>query len=126
MISSARLRTALAASVAALSVTSSAWCFETPTEFLDNFTHYALVAKPDLAAANAQALINTGISNAELAILLDEGKVTLKRFDEAVLRAQRIPELEAIASELALRVEQGRLDMARDPKRIDEAINMLG
>jgi len=126
MIIDARLRHALAATTAVLIATSSAWCFETPAEYLGNFTHYAIVAKPDLAAANAQALINSGITNAELALLLDESKVDLKRFDEAVMKAQRIPELEAVASDLAMRVEAGRLDMARDPKRIDEAITMLG
>ena len=125
MIINARLRNALAASTVVLAMSSPAWCFETPAELLDNFTHYSLIAKVDLAVANAQALIDSGITDQDLALLLDEGKVTLTRFEDAVARAQMLPELEAVASDLARRVEAGRLDMARDSKRIDEAINML-
>lgn len=95
------------------------------TQLLDDFVHYALVAKPDLAAANAQALLDSGITDAELAKLLDEGKVTLEKFDRAVSRAQLVPELADIVAELARRVEAGRLDLARDRDRIEEAIGML-
>ncbi|MHC5003080.1 MAG: response regulator, partial [Planctomycetota bacterium] len=100
-----------------------------PAELLEDFVFYALTANPELAAANAQALMGMGLSDAELAELLDEtGKTSVQRFDDAVLRAQRIedyPDLENMAAELANRIEQGRLDLARDPGRIDEAIQML-
>jgi CheY-like chemotaxis protein len=121
----ARFRNALAALVVVAGSSQVAWSYPNPQELLDDFTHYSLIANVELAAASAQALIDSGISNADLATLLDEGKVTVKRFDDAVARAHMIPELEPIASDLARRVEMGRLDLARDPKRIDQAIGML-
>jgi hypothetical protein len=99
----------------------------TPAELLEDFVHYTLIAKPDLAAASAQRLLEAVRVNAELTVLLDESDdpQLTKRFDDAALRAQGIPELEPIASELAHRMEQGRHELARDLKRIDEAMAML-
>ncbi len=94
-------------------------------QLLDNFVHYALVAKPDLAIANARLLLDSGITDAELAVMLDEGRVTQARFERAISWAQFVPELEEIAGELSTRVEDGRLAMARDTDRINEAVNML-
>lgn len=94
-------------------------------QLLDNFVHYAIAARPELAMANARKLLDSGISDADLAIMLDEGRVTLDRFELAISRAQFVPELEEIAGELSTRVEQGRLDMARDSARIEEAVAML-
>ena len=96
-----------------------------PAESLADFVHYTQIAKPELAAANAAALIDSGITDAELAELVDEGRVSRDRFDAALSRAHRIPELEDIAAELDRRVLTGRLDLARDQKRIEEAIAML-
>ncbi len=99
---------------------------KTPQELLKDFIHYSLVAKPDLAAANGQALLDLGLTNAEMVQLLEEqGKEGVSRFEEAVAWAQRVPELEAIVAEVSLRMEHGRLDLARDPNRIREAIAML-
>lgn len=94
-------------------------------EWLDNFVHYTLVVRPDLARSYAQQLLDSGISDADLVLLLDEGRVTPERFDSAMSRAQFIPELEDIAAELSIRMEQGRLDLARDGDRIEEAVQML-
>jgi HEAT repeat protein len=58
-------------------------------------------------------------------LLEEEGTLTVSRFEEAVNWGQRVPELEAIVAEVALRMEQGRLDLSRDPNRIREAIAML-
>lgn len=139
MIIRARFSNALAILMVVLCAASLAWGFQDkdkagakskdqhdPAELLTEFIFYAKVAQIELAVANGQALLDAGLSNAELAVLLDEkSKESPKRFDEAVARAQRVPELESIASELARRVEEGRRDLGRDPKRIDEAINML-
>jgi hypothetical protein len=98
---------------------------EEPMQLLDDYVHYALVAKPDLAAANIRALIDSGLSNAELALLLDEGNVDPDRYERAVARTIRVAELEALVAELDLRIESGRLDLMRDPKRIEQAVQML-
>jgi CheY-like chemotaxis protein len=94
-------------------------------QWLDNFVHYTLVARPQLAESYARQLLDSGISDADLVLLLDEGRVTMERFDAAMSRAQFVPELEDIAAELAIRMEQGRMDLARDGDRIEEAVQML-
>jgi hypothetical protein len=98
-----------------------------PAQHLEDFVHYTLTANPDLASAHAEALFSSGLTDAELAELLDsEGsRVRPERFDEAVVRGLRIPEIEQSAAELARRVEKGRLDLARNGQRIAEAIAML-
>lgn len=121
----ARFHHALAAAVVAATSSTAAVAFPDPTELLNDFTHYALIANVELASASAQSLLDSGVTNADLAVILDEGKVSGERFDRAVARAMMIPELENYASELAKRVEDGRLDLSRDPKRIDEAVDML-
>ena len=98
---------------------------QTPQELLEDFSHYSLTANIQLASDYAQALLDLPLTDAELAILLDEVLRRPEQFDRAVSRAQLVPELEDIASELARRIEMGRLDLARDAKRIDQAIGML-
>ena len=96
-----------------------------PAQQLENFVHYTHIAKPDLAAGYAQLLIESGITDAQLAELLDEGKTTRERFEAALGRAHRMPQLEHLAAELDRRVHSGRLDLARDSNRIEAAISML-
>jgi HEAT repeat protein len=96
-----------------------------PAELLEEFIHYTLIAKPDLAAAYAERLLGSPGTNAELARVLDEGRVDRDRFERAVGQAHRMSELEEIAAELDRRVSEGKLDLARDPRRIDAAITML-
>jgi hypothetical protein len=120
----------LAIATLALTVWSAAASAQAPApeQMLEDFVFYTLTANPDLAAANGQALLDSGLSFAEMAVLLDEGgKTTVIRFDSAIIRAQRIPdpELERVAATLSTSIERGRLDLARDPDRIDEAIRML-
>ena len=121
MIIPPRLRHALVVILVVLCATASAWSFQTkvgkdapakdPKELLNDFIHYAKIAQVEMAAGNAKALLDSGVSNAELAVIVDEGKDTPKRFDEAIARAQLVPELEPIAAELAKRVEDGRQDL---------------
>ncbi len=94
-------------------------------EHLEDFVHYARIAKIDLALAHGQALLETGITNAELADLLDDDRKLLERFEDAISRARFVPQLEDLAAEIEVRVERGRLDLARLPARIAEAITML-
>ena len=97
-----------------------------PQELLKDWIHYTKIAHVELANAKAQALLDSGVSNAELANMLDEIRDVEKRFQEAVDRAMLVPQMEPLAAELWQRAEAGRLDLARDPKRIDEAVKMLG
>ena len=96
---------------------------------LDDFVHYTITANPDLAAGNAQKLLDSGLTDAELAALLDDqGAKAVERFDEAVIwtqKADKYPALRDVAAQLSTHIEHGRLDLARNPQRIAEAIGML-
>jgi hypothetical protein len=95
-----------------------------PVELLEDFLHYGAVAKPDLAAGNGQMLLESGITNAELAVIVDD-RITEDRFESVISRMLLVPELEDLVADISRRVELGRLDLARDGQRIEEAIGML-
>ncbi|NNF44240.1 MAG: response regulator [Phycisphaerales bacterium] len=96
-----------------------------PSQLLEDFVHYTRIAKVDLATGYGQELLDSGVTNAQLAVMVEEAEGGVKRFDEAIGRALMVAELEDIAAEVARRVETGRLDLARDADRIEEAIKML-
>jgi HEAT repeat protein len=60
-----------------------------------------------------------------MADLIDEDPALVGRFERAISWAQFVPQLEDIAADLALRIEKGRLDLARQSDRIERAIEML-
>lgn len=126
MMSTARCRIALVAIGLVLAAGSRARAQqEDPAQLLDEFVHYTFIAKPDLAAAYGQRVLGASITDSELAVLVEESKGFQERFQQALSKAHQVPELEAIAAELDRRVSDGRLDLARDPDRIDGAITML-
>ncbi len=62
-----------------------------PSQLLEEFLHYTMIAKPDLAAAYAQQLLGSAISDAQLAELLDEGDAAMRdRFDAALGKANML------------------------------------
>ncbi len=124
-MNASRKRSTLAGLVAALVLGTATYGQDAPAELFDDFIHYTLIAKPDLAAAKAELLLQSGRTNAELAQLLDDDTNLVERFNRAIVRGLSVLELEDIATELDRRVEQGRLDLARDANRIDGAIEML-
>jgi len=97
-----------------------------PSELFEDFVHYTLIAKPDFAADAARKLLDSGATNGELVEVLEASEIGEKRFEEAMARALLIGELEDVAAELGMRLERGHLELARDSKRIAEAIQMLG
>lgn len=127
----ARCRTALVATILLTATVALAQQGQSqnPRELLDDFVHYTKTGNPDLAAGNAQKLLASGLSDAELAALLDDqGSKSIERFDEAVIWTQRAddyPSLRDVAAELSVHIERGRLDLGRNPARITEAIGML-
>ena len=125
MMIAARFPSAVLAFVFGLAAVGPAYGQKDPAEILDDFIHYTVIAKPDLAAAWAEELLASGLSDAELAQLLDDDRVLVERFNRAIQKAWEVPVLQDLASELDRRVEQGRLDLARNADRITEAIRML-
>lgn len=119
------LSNTLAALLLALIAASPVYAAVNPLQLLDNYVHYARTGQFELAEANARQLLDTVDEDAEMARLLDEGRVTMERYEDALRRAQGVPELEEIAAELDQRIESGRLGLARDHDRIEEAIRMI-
>ena len=93
-------------------------------QLLDDFLFYVLTAKPELALSNGRALLDSGITNAELVELIDS-RDTTKRVEDSLRRGRNIEGIESLMAEFETRVETGRQDLARNPKRIEEAISML-
>lgn len=92
---------------------------------LRNFLHLVQIARPDTAAAQLEALFDGGLTAAELAKLVDENDLA-DRFDRAMTRARGMAGLEELAPRIEQMLREGRLELAREPKRIEEAIGMLG
>jgi hypothetical protein len=97
---------------------------KSPMTNLEDFVHYALVANVPMAEAHARALLDN-VSDADLAELVDEKPKLRKRLVRAIDWARRVPDMEATVTELANRIESGRIELAHSPTRIKEAIGML-
>ena len=91
---------------------------------LEEFIHYTNIARTDLASGYAEQLLNTA-SGTDLASVVDGPEFDRDRLDSALQRAARVDSLEIIAGELMTRIESGRLALARDTQRIQEAVEML-
>lgn len=98
---------------------------EDPQTLLKEFIHYTLVAQPGLAAGYGQQLLESGITDEEMARLVEGGEFDLDRLDRAIDRGLRVAELEQIAGLIGRRIEDGRLALAREGERIRDAIRML-
>ena len=74
MLKATRCRLGLAAlaGVLLVSSTSQAQPEPTPAQMLKDFVHYTLIAQPDLASAYAQQLFAAGLSDADLANIIDD------------------------------------------------------
>src|SRR5690606_26546890 len=89
----------------------------------DDFNHYVLIARPDLAQAAATKLLNETDNEQLLDIV--EASPYADKYQTTLLRASKIETLADISEELSQRIQAGRLARARDPKRILEDIKLL-
>lgn len=92
---------------------------------VDDFTHYVLIGKADLAQAAGEKLLAMSATDAELAAAVDEGELQ-DRLSKAISRSRTMGGVSDLATKIEDRVEDGRQSLSRDPKRIAEAITMLG
>jgi hypothetical protein len=90
----------------------------------DLFAHNVMIAKPDVAAAAAQALLDESISPEDLAAAVDGGNLG-QRLEAAFRRSRRAGDLAGPAAALESKLEAGRRSLARQLSRIDEAVGML-
>ena len=94
-------------------------------KLLNEVMHQVQIAKPEAATTAATALVDTGITPAELADLVDANDLGA-RFDRVMTRGRGLEGFATLAATLEQMLRQGRLDLARRPDRIDEAIGLLG
>ncbi len=122
----------LAAVVAALSLSLLAcpWASaqsrdKTETELLADFIFYVQTANPELAASNARALLDSGISPEQFVNLIDDDPRLSEQWDQAYREAMLVGDLEALAAGLANLYEGGRRARARNPEEIKANIELL-
>lgn len=92
---------------------------------LDLTLHYVLIGKPDLALSNIQALYDTGITDAQIALLVDEQGMR-EKLERSLPRGRNMQGISEEFSGLEIRWIAGQRAVARDPARIAAAIANLG
>ncbi len=97
-----------------------------PQQLLEDFNHYVLIDRNELAAANARALLDRNLSPERFLGLVEDSPTMQQRFNQAYRRALLRPELEPLAAELYALYQEGRRERARDPDEIDRNIDLLG
>lgn len=91
---------------------------------LENFVHYVLIGKADLAQAAGEAVLAADASDTDLALAVD-GAGMGDRLNKAISRSRAMGGVSDLATKIEGRVEAGRKAVARDTARIGEAIGML-
>ena len=90
-------------------------------EALDTFMHAALIGRPDLVKSALDRLLADQVSARSLADMVDRPGLG-DRFDRA---AEACASMEGVAQgsrALATKLEAGRLELARDPARLKQAV----
>jgi hypothetical protein len=91
---------------------------------LDLALHYVLIGKPDLALSSIQALYDTGITDAQIALLVDEHGLRDK-LERSLPRGRNMQGVSDEMSGLEIRWIAGQRAVARDGARISSAISGL-
>ena len=122
----AKMEKAAATKPAAGAAKDAAKATEGPSsaELLNDFVHYVLIDRPDLAKSMGQTLLDRKLPAAEFVKLVDQG-TGYKRFEQAVLRGQRRADLEEVSAGLLRAYEGGRLATVRNPEAVTANIKML-
>ncbi len=93
-------------------------------QLVEDFLHYLLIAKPDLAEAAATKLFDSGTTNAEIAEIVRE-KGLGDKVERAISRGRGMAGVGPMVTRFENALENGRFDLARNQDRIQEAIGML-
>jgi len=94
-------------------------------DLLDNWIHYTKIHQVDLAKEFATALLDANLTNGDFASLINDWAKREGDFTAAILRAQKDPELEALAGRLNAKYEAGILESARNASEISRNIGLL-
>lgn len=109
-------------SAVAMSSPGFAQAQRTAAQLWDDFNHYTLIARPDLAAAAGTALLGA----AQPGELLDVVEASdFKDWDRTLERAQKMDEVRDVAAQLAQTIQQARIDRSREDTRIAANIDVL-
>ncbi|QDU33625.1 hypothetical protein KS4_16770 [Poriferisphaera corsica] len=87
-----------------------------------DFNHYVLIARPDLAQAAGQALLEQ-VNDATLLKIVEEGDY--KNYEQNLLRAARVADIKDVAQQLDTRIQAARTALSRNADRIAEDIELL-
>lgn len=98
---------------------------QTPAQLLQDFVHFVFIDRPDLASGVGTQILRTGMAPADFVDLVEETNEDLERFQQAVLRLQRMEGGREVAEAMWALYTQGKLDRARNADQIAEAIQML-
>lgn len=91
---------------------------------VEDFVHYVLIGKADLARAAAEAALSSSSTDTELATAVDAANLG-DRLNRALSGSRAMTDVADVAAKLETRIESGRRSMSRDPKRIAESIGMM-
>lgn len=92
---------------------------------LDMALHYILIAKPELVQSTLTALFDSGITDSQLANLIDTRGLR-ERVDRALSRGRGLADVGALVEELESRFLAGTRITSRNAHRIEEAVAELG
>ncbi len=102
---------------------------QTPEALWEDFNHYVLIAKPDLALATGQALLDQA-DNATLLATVESSERedwvnTLARASKMGEANSEYANLVTVAKTLDDRIQAARIELSRNPDRIQQDIELL-
>jgi hypothetical protein len=92
-----------------------------PGQLWTDFNHYVLIARPELAADAANALLQVENTALLQAVEASDYQNPTATFD----RAAGMEQVSSVAAQLAQKVEQARIDRSREEQRIADNIQLL-
>lgn len=92
---------------------------------VDQFLHHIMMARPDLAAIAGNALVSDSLPAAELAEVVD-GMNNGDKLDRAIRRGRAMSGgVAELVGKFEVKLENGRLELARQTQRMLDAVAML-
>ncbi len=96
----------------------------TPEQLLRDFVHFTFIDRADVANSYGRQLLDRGMKDSEFVDLVEKSN-EVARFEEAISRSLRKPELEATAGLLLKKFESGKLERVRLADEIARNIKLL-
>lgn len=93
-----------------------------PAQLWEDFNHYVLIARPDLAKAAGESLLKQ-VDNAQLLDIVEASDYT--DYERTLIRAGKVEQLQDVAGQLERRIQQARIERSRDEDRIRRDIELL-